>query len=156
MALVIAAEDPRDADGRALLAAMDVFVDELYAEYTVHNRFSADDIAREAAAFLVAREDGAALGCGALFMPEAEIGRINRMWVNDAARGRGVSIALLAALEAEAWKRGARRMRLETGFRQTPALTLYRNRGYVQRDPFPPYTDDGLRLFFEKALNAPA
>lgn len=153
MSLAIAPEDPREADGRALLAAMNVFAAETYPEFEIGHLWAPEDIARDAAVFLIARKDGAALGCGALFMPEPGVGRINRMFVTEAARGKGVSAALLAALEQEAARRGATMMRLETGFRQIPALTLYRTRGYIQRDSFPPYTDDGLRLFFEKILS---
>ncbi len=104
----IAAEPANSADGKALLAAMDIFAVATYPEFEIKNMWDAAHIDREAAAFLIARgDDGAPLACGALFLPEPGVARINRMYVSEQARGRGFGGALLTALEELAIARGA-------------------------------------------------
>ncbi len=41
---------------------------------------------------------------------------------------------------------------LETGSDQTEALRLYQRAGYTLRGPFGAYPDNGLSVFFGKAL----
>ena len=74
--------------------------------------------------FFLARLDGEAVGCGgvALFPDFAEV---KRMYVRDAARGKGVAQALLARIEMEAREAGLAALRLETGDRQEAAMRLY-------------------------------
>ena len=83
--------------------------------------------------FLVAWLDGAAVGCGGLRPAptgEAGVAEIKRMYVAPAARGRGVSRALLAGLEGAAADLGYHRVILETGTRQQEAMALYESAGY--------------------------
>ena len=81
--------------------------------------------AGDVAVFLVAIDDGVALGGGGLRLLGEGAAEIKRMWVRPTARGQGVARALLAALEDEARSRGVTRMKIETGDRQHEALTLY-------------------------------
>jgi GNAT superfamily N-acetyltransferase len=105
---------------------------------------------------LVAREDdGAAIGCGALRPLEPGVAELKRMYVVPAARGRGVSRRLLAALEAAALDRGWTRLRLETGPRQPEAIGLYESAGYRPIAAFGVYVDEpdaGCSLYYERAL----
>ncbi|MCD7441535.1 GNAT family N-acetyltransferase [Streptomyces lincolnensis] len=55
---------------------------------------------------------------------------LKRMYVVDAARGRGLARRILAALEEDARAAGRRRMVLETGDRQPEAIALYTSSGY--------------------------
>jgi predicted GNAT family N-acyltransferase len=59
---------------------------------------------------------------------DGEVGRLGRMAVERAARGRGVGAAVLREAEARARDAGARRMRLHA---QLPAEPLYAREGYV-------------------------
>jgi GNAT superfamily N-acetyltransferase len=105
---------------------------------------------------LVAREDdGTPLGCGALRDLGAGAAEVKRMYVVPAARGRGVSRAVLAALEEAARNRGWTTLRLETGPLQTAAIGLYESVGYRPIAAFGGYAGDPLAthsLFFERAL----
>jgi len=103
-------------DVRALIGELDRI---LAAEYTPDQRhgLSSDAIFEPGVRFFVARSNGAAVGCGgvALFAGFAEV---KRMYVREAARGRGVAQALLARIEREALDtglvsilRGIRRLR---------------------------------------------
>ncbi|HEX3535577.1 MAG TPA: GNAT family N-acetyltransferase [Stellaceae bacterium] len=77
--------------------------------------------------FLVAEEDGRLLGCAAMNGD----GKITLNYVAPEARFRGVSKALVAALEATAKKLGLAECRLEST--QT-ALPFYRRLGYVDAE----------------------
>ncbi len=98
----------------------------LSAEYSPEQRHGLrlDAIFQSHIRFFVARLDGAAVGCGgvALFDGFAEV---KRMYVREAARGRGVAGAVLARLEAEAQAAGIAVLRLETGDRQLAAMRFY-------------------------------
>ncbi|HEX4248099.1 MAG TPA: GNAT family N-acetyltransferase, partial [Pseudonocardia sp.] len=64
---------------------------------------------------------------------------LKRMYVVDAARGRGFARGLLAELERTAVEAGARRMVLETGVAQPEAIQLYLSSGYLPIPKFGVY-----------------
>jgi GNAT superfamily N-acetyltransferase len=70
------------------------------------------------------------MGCGALELVGHQTFQIKRMFVLPAARRRGVASALLAALEEQAVRCGARWIVLETGPMQPEAVNLYLRHGY--------------------------
>ena len=86
--------------------------------------------------FLIAYLGGDAVGCGGLRLLADGVAEIKRMYVEPAARGRGIARALLAELEGVAREAGCREIRLETGLLQPEALALYASSGY---SPIPPY-----------------
>jgi len=109
--------------------------------------------------FFVARLGGVAVGCGgiALFDDFAEV---KRMYVREAARGRGVAQALLARIEVGARAAACGVLRLETGERQAAALKFYARAGFEPCAAFGDYVamrQDALAtsIFMEKRL-APA
>jgi putative acetyltransferase len=110
---------------------------------------------RPEVAFFVARVDGRALGCGAVVSSGEGWAEIKRMFVSPAARGMKLGRRLLLEIEAIAYQRGERLLRLETGAKQPEALALYRSAGFVEIGPFGSYRPDPLSLFMEKPL-APA
>ena len=61
------------------------------------------------------------------------------MYVVPAARGRGVSKVVLAALEDAARERGWTTLCLETGPRQPEAIALYSGAGYRPTTAFGAY-----------------
>jgi putative acetyltransferase len=102
--------------------------------------------------FLVARDAGGrAIGTGALALYD-DWAELKRMWIVPEARGRGVSKAILAALEARARGEGIRILRLETGIDSHAALALYQRAGFRTCDPFGDYRADPLSVFMEKDL----
>jgi GNAT superfamily N-acetyltransferase len=108
--------------------------------------------AEDVTVFLVAREDGAALGCGALRSLGEPVVEIKRMYVRPAARGRGVGALILSELEREAVERGFRVVRLETGPLQPEALALYERTGYREIPCFGAYAGAAASRCFERRL----
>lgn len=82
--------------------------------------------------FVIARLAGETVGCGALKLLEPSVGEIKRVWVADAARGRGVARSLMARLEATARDNGISRVRLDTNRALTEAHAMYLGMGYSE------------------------
>ncbi len=150
--IAIGPESPLQPDVERLIAASDAFSASLYPAEGRHPA----DVARLAAPdvrFLVARRDGAAVGCAALLVGPPS-GEIKRMFVAAEARGLKLGAALLAAIEEQGRRAGLNHLRLETGPRSAAALALYTASGYQPCGPFPPYGPSPHSVFMEKHLPA--
>ncbi len=102
--------------------------------------------------FVVAQICDEAVGCGAFRPLDTGGVEIKRMFVRPAFRGRGIARAILAALHAEARRRGYISAVLETGQRQPEAIALYESEGYEHIEPFGAYVGSGISVCFRKAL----
>lgn len=109
--------------------------------------------------FLIAYLGGRAVACGGwrvhdgLDGPEAEL---KRMYVDPAARGRGVGRAVLAEIEHTAAEAGYTRMVLETGVKQPEALALYEACGYVEVPRFGYYANVPSAVHLGKTIGTSA
>lgn len=127
---------PEPAGGPLALALLERYYAELDARFPGGFELErtvaapADELTPPCGLFLVAALDGAAVGCGAVRLLDADVAEIKRMWVDPGARGAGVGRALLALLEAGAVELGAHAVRLDTAASLTEALGLYRSAGY--------------------------
>lgn len=124
-------------DVRILIAELDQILSSEYPPEQRHG-LALGAIFKPGIRFFVARSNGAAVGCGgvALYPDFAEV---KRMYVRDAARGRGVAQALLARIERETRDAGLTLLRLETGMRQTAALRFYQRAGFQICEAFGVY-----------------
>ena len=105
--------------------------------------------------FFVARENGQPLAMGAFkLLSDPTHAEIKSMHVLHEARGRGLSKAMLAHLEAAARAAGVTRLSLETGVQPTfiAARGLYDRAGYAVCAPFEGYWNDPNSLFMTKSL----
>jgi GNAT superfamily N-acetyltransferase len=162
--VTIGPEPWRGDDARRLIAALDADLDVRYADDDADPANEPDhamlnlldeSVAPPLGAFLVARLDGEAVGCGALRPSptgEAGVAEVKRMYVAPAARRRGISRAILAALEAEARALGYRAIVLETGTRQAEAMALYEAAGYSSIPNYGAYRASALSRCYRKAL----
>ena len=115
----------------------------------------ASELAIPAVQFFVAREAGQPLAMGAFKMlSDPTHAEIKSMHVLAEARGRGLSKAMLAHVEATARAAGIARLSLETGVQPTfiAARGLYERAGYSICGPFEGYWDDPNSLFMTKSL----
>ncbi len=101
-------------------------------------------------AFIVARLDGAPVGCAMLKRNGDRTGEIKRMWISRPMRGVGLASRILARLEQIAREFGWTRVQLDTNRALTNAQAMYRKAGYrdIERYNDNPYAD----FWFEKDL----
>ncbi len=114
------------------------------------NSASLGDMRPPKGVLVIARLDGAPVGCGVLKRKDATTGEIKRMWTAPHARGRGVARRVLRTLEATAREFGLTTLQLETNRTLQEAQALYRGEGYEVVAPFnnEPYAHH----WFEKRL----
>nr|WP_234031928.1 GNAT family N-acetyltransferase [Porphyrobacter sp. SLTP] len=149
--------DPRDAaDVVALLDAYarDPMGGGAPLREEVKARLTGDLAANSHAFSMLARIDGEAVGLANCFMGYSTFAAAPLVNIHDFAvlpghRGTGIGKALLAAIEAEALKRGACKVTLEVLSGNHPAKALYAAQGYgdYQLDPA-----SGHALFWQKRL----
>ncbi len=109
------------------------FVSDYTADGTLLPR-SREDLERSLGDFLVAREGGALIGCGALQSVEPALSEIRTLVVAPARRGQGIGGELLEALIEEARRRGVARL-----FCLTRRVGFFARHGFavVDRERFP-------------------
>lgn len=155
--VAVLAEDWDTADGVRLRTAQREELDARYgcSDHEPGTLPSAADITT----FLVARDgSGTALGCGALRLlePGSAGGRraeIKRMYVEPAARGTGVAVAVLRGLEAEARALGVTELLLETGTGQPDAIRFYEREGYTVIPNYGPYVGSAISVCYARTLS---
>ena len=109
---------------------------------------AAEQFSGEHGTFLVARLENLDVGCGGLRLLREGVGEVKRMYVEPAARGRGVARALLRGLLDHARAAGLGRVQLETGELQPEAVALYESEGFEPIEPYGHYRDDPRSLCF--------
>lgn len=149
--LTVDPESPRTADVLPLLRQADEFALALYPAENYHG-LDVAALDRPGVTFLVARDDGRALGTAAVVDGGGGSAELKRVFVTDAARGLGVGRALLVAAEERAREIGADVMRLETGLPQTAAIAMYERGGYRHVPRFGPYAADPTSVCMERDL----
>jgi putative acetyltransferase len=159
-AIEILPERPDHPQVAAMLAELDAYLASLYAPEDNHIVDLQGLLAPEVR-FLAAWQGSRVVGCGATRRMPGEpatggrpYGEIKRMMVAPAARGRRIGARLLTELETGLVAQGLALALLETGRDQHHAVRLYERAGYRRRGPFAGYPDNGLSLFYERALAA--
>ena len=117
-----------------------------------HFRLDSEEVADGIGAFMVAFDRGRPVGCGAIRQLDQSTVEVKRMYVEPAARARGVARSILCALEQEAARLGVERIVLETGVRQVAALRLYESVGFVRIPSFGEYTSSPVSVCMEKRI----
>lgn len=155
MAITIERENPDQPEVRAFFAASEAYMGALYPAESNHF-IDISALMRPEVVFVVARRDGAAVGCGALVPAGDGTAEIKRMWVDPGCRGERLGEAILDALVMAGRSGGFKALQLETGIAQPAALGLYRKAGFVERGPFGGYAPDPLSVFMELPLGPQA
>jgi GNAT superfamily N-acetyltransferase len=151
--LTITPESFDSDDARQLIAALDAELGALYPpEQRFGPNFKAAQITGGRGTFLVARDAGRAVGCGAIRLLDPTTAEIKRMYSEPALRGKGVGRAVLGALEESARAFGVERLVLETGVHQHAAIGLYSRAGFTRVDCWGEYAAAPTSVCFEKNL----
>ncbi|WDR05716.1 GNAT family N-acetyltransferase [Devosia rhodophyticola] len=155
MAVSVAIETPLQDDVRRLVAALNAHLvplspPEFQFKMTVEQMAGEDT-----SVFVARREDGSAVGIGALKVHADGLGEVKRMYTDPTVRGQRAGSALLEAIVALARHKGLTRMMLETG--EGPgfagAFRLYERAGFTVRGAFLDYPASEWSRFYEMALS---
>jgi GNAT superfamily N-acetyltransferase len=151
-AVELALVDWDDPDAARLRTAQQRELRERYGDDDIGHAMTGEGIA----AFVVLREAGEPVACGAIRDVSAELGagtgELKRMYVVPGRRGSGHARRVLAELERHAVDRGWTRLVLETGTLQPEAIGLYLRSGYEPIDNFGEYAEVGDSRCFAKLL----
>ena len=151
MALAIVEADPQGADALWLLREAAIEARRLYPElHAPDDPWPTNAPTRPRGVYLLGYVDGKVVASGALRPLDNAVAEVRRMYVIPSARRAGHAAQMLRALEAAAGDMSYSTLRLETGYRQLPAIALYLCSGYRRIDPFGPYADDPTSVCFEK------
>ena len=153
MRYVIVEHDPQGADALSLLQEAAAEARALYPE--LHNPQAPSPTnppTPTRGAYFVAYAGMQAVGMGAHRPLDQETSEVRRMYVLSSARRAGLARAILDQIEAHARAQGFRRLVLETGNRQLPAMKLYEASGYQRVPPFGAYKDDPTSVCYEKSI----
>ena len=99
-------------------------------------------------------DNGRIAGIGALKVHPDGTGEVKSMRTHPDYLGKGVGRAILERIIETAMARGIPRLSLETGTGELfeAALTLYRNRGFVEGEPFADYVRSDFNRYFHMDL----
>jgi len=143
--------DSRDA--QRLIAALDAGLAQLYPpEQRFGPNLKAQHLEAGRGTFLIARDNGRAVGSGAIRLLDTTTAEVKRMYVEPDQRGKGIGRAVLVRLEAEARQLGAKRLVLETGIHSPEALVLYRRAGFTEIECWGEYLTSPSSVCMEKVF----
>lgn len=150
--IIVEPADPRAPPVAALLGQSHALMQSLFPPE--ENFFlSIDDLCQPHIRFFAAREGEAVLGTGGLALRDG-YGEIKSMFVDAAARGRGVGDALLRQIIDCARAENLPMLKLETGTVLHAAHRLYERHGFRRCGPFGDYAEAPSSLFMELPLCA--
>ena len=106
--------------------------------------------------FFVVRDDGQAIGMGAVKQIDESHAEIKSMHILAERRGQGLSRQMLDHLVNHALREGFSRLSLETGSQSgfVPAHNLYRSAGFDECEPFDGYGPDPNSVFMTRTIAA--
>lgn len=118
-------------------------------EHTFYDQFNKIDNIKHV---IVAYNNEAPVGCGAIKEYAPDTMEVKRMYVSLNSRGQGVATIILKELEQWAVELNHRKCLLETGKKQPEAIGLYKKNGYQIIPNFGQYKNVANSICFEKLL----
>src|SRR5947209_1286119 len=153
MNLVVAAEPFDSFAAQTLVAAADAEYALVYPPDQMFGKnLRSEHLGAGRGVFIIARLDGAPVGCGALRRLNDSTGELKRMFVDPPARRRGVARAILDELTQVGREMGIQRLVLETGIHQVAAIDFYEKAGFRRTECFGEYFESPTSLCFEKSI----
>jgi putative acetyltransferase len=150
MTIQITMETPLQDEVRTLISELNqVLLALTPPEFCSH--MTAEQMADAHTSVFIARDNGAAVGCGAL-KRHGEVGEVKRMYTRPTHQGHGIGGRILERIEALALSEGVSRLVLETGDRHPAAWRVYERAGFSRCGPVLDYPDSSYSVFYEKIL----
>nr|WP_051464644.1 GNAT family N-acetyltransferase [Clostridium sp. 12(A)] len=116
------------------------------------NSFDPNDVCKERAMFVIARdESGRAIGCGAFRPMDETTAEVKRMYAKE--KGVGAGNQILSYLESKAREMGYQVLRLETRKVNETAVSFYLKNGYQIISNYGQYETRTESVCFEKKLS---
>jgi putative acetyltransferase len=151
MGIAISIESPLQDDVRVLVEALNETLLALTPREFCHH-LTVEQMAGSDTTVFIARDEGKAIGCGALKRHGGGIGEVKRMYTQPGYQGQGVGGRIVALIEDQARADGLDRLVLETGDGYFAAWRVYERAGFNRCGPVLDYPDTKWSVFFEKAL----
>jgi len=149
-AITLKRTDNYNPDFIRLIALLDEYLaeqnGEAHAFYAPNNKLAHLDTA------VIAYKDNVPVGCGCFKKFDEDSVEIKRMYVDMAARGKGIATKVLDELEKWAKEIGFTYAVLETGVKFDDALGLYKKWGYHVIDNYGPYAGVNNSVCMQKIL----
>ena len=154
MDVTLAIESPLQDDVRAMVAALNAYLQPLSPPQFQFQMTSEQMAGADTTLFVLRNADKKALGMGALKLHRAEFGEVKRMFTRPDVRGMGLGRLILNAVEGEARAKRLPLLKLETGGTPgfEPAWRVYERGGFVRCGAFLDYPDSEHSRFYEKKL----
>lgn len=147
--ITIAKENIQSKDAIALIEELSDELKSITGD-SGQSSFNSTDINNKRSLFVIARENGRAVGCGAFREISGEIAEIKRMYVRK--KSCGVGSRILSYLEREAKKSGYSRTLLETRKCNGNAVNFYLKNGYTIIPNYGKYENMPEAVCFEKNI----
>lgn len=151
MGLTIAAESPLTDEMRGIIALLNEELLSLTPREFCHH-LTVEQMAAPDTTVFVVRENGAAVGCGALRRHPDGVGEVKRMFALSSHRGRGIGRLVLSEIMALAQREGLKELVLETGNNFDAAMGLYASAGFESCGPVLDYAPSPYTAFYRKPL----
>ncbi|MBT2563231.1 GNAT family N-acetyltransferase [Pedobacter sp. ISL-68] len=141
-----------NADFRTLVALLDQDLAVRDGDdHTFYAQFNKVDTIKEV---VVAYQNGAPVGCGAIKPFSATEAEVKRMFVHPDHRNQGIAAKVLNELESRAAELGFTSCVLETGKKQPEAIALYQKVGYHIRPNYGQYVGVDNSVCMIKTITA--
>lgn len=147
--MTIVAADPASPEAIVLLGELAATLAALTGD-SGNASFDAADVRGPRGCFVLARVDGAAVGCGALRPLSAQVAELKSMYARPGTAG--VGSALLAHLEARAVALGCTELWLETRQVNVRAVRFYERHGFRRIDNYGKYVGVAAAVCYAKML----
>ncbi len=155
MPVTIAVESPLQDEVRELVAELNEVLLALSPPEACYH-LTVEQMAEPGVTVWIAREDGRAIGCGALKRHSPDVGEVKRMFTRPECQGRGVGRDILASIVAAAQEDGMSELVLETGDRHPAAWAIYEKAGFTRCGPVLDYPESPYSIFYHKQLGRTA
>jgi len=153
MAITIAIESPLQDDVRVLVASLNEYLLKLTPpEFVFH--LTVEQMAEPDVTVWIARDNGKAIGCGALKRHDSRIAEVKRMFTHEDYRGQGIGRRILGEILNAAADEGIEEVVLETGDQHPAAWAIYEKAGFNRCGPVLDYPDTEYSVFYHKQLAA--
>lgn len=153
MPVTIAIETPLQDEVRQLIAELNTYLLSLFPP-EVCSHLTVEQMSQPDTTVFIARDNGAAVGCGALRRHGNGIGEVKRMYTRPSHQGRRIGGQIVEAIEALARTEGLTQLVLETGVGLDAAWRVYERAGFERCGPVLHYPDIPSSVFYQKALVA--